>query len=71
MQGTAEEIPVSHLALAVRPPFQGVGPVFMDPAPADHPGRVRQPGPAEAVREDLIGDALAEPGWSGGLLIDR
>ena len=69
-QGPAEEVPVLDLA-ALGPPGGGLVPVLVDPAVADHAGGVGRGEAAVAVREDLIGHALAKPGGGVALLIDR
>ena len=68
-QGAAEEVPVLHLAV-LRPPGGEVVPVLVHPAFSNKPRRVREVQTAVAVREDLIGHPLAEPGGGAALLID-
>ena len=69
-QGPAEEVPVFDLP-ALGPPGGALVPVLVYPAVADEPGGIGVGQAAVAVREDLIGDALAEPGGSAALLVDR
>ena len=66
-----EEVPVADLPVLVRAVDRLVRPILMDGASTHQTGGVGDAAAAEAVREDLIGHPLAEPGGDGLLpLID-
>ena len=70
-QVAAEEIAAAHLSSVIRQKVRRVGPAFVDTSVPHHARRVRDAAAAEAVREDLIADAPAEPIRRGGILIHR
>ena len=72
LQIAAEEIPVAHLAVGVGPVLRLLPPAGVDGASPRHAGGVGHSGAAEAVGEDLIGDALPKPaGYHIGAVVHR
>ncbi len=70
-QRAAEEIPVAHLAAGIGLPHRLLEPAGVNAAPPHHAGGIGHTGAAEAVGEDLIGDALSKPGRNGvGAVVD-
>ena len=71
-QAAAEEVPVADLAVAVGEIVHQLVPILVDHPVAQHPGRVRDKGAAEPVREDLVGHSPPEPIRRGqGVVIHR
>ena len=71
-QTAAEEVPVADLPPLVRQVLHQLLPVPVDHPVPQHPPGIGHPGAAEAVGEDLVGHAPAEPVRRGeGVVVDR
>ena len=69
LETAAEEVPVADLPVLVGEVLHQLLPVLVDHPVPQHPCGIGDEGAVKAVREDLVGDPLAEPLGGGQLVV--